>query len=83
MRSSDWDAYPTVALEVLEDLPEVDAIVVPYGGGALACGIASLMQSLRPQCKVFACEPETAAPLAKSFREGKLCSVDYLSLIHI
>ena len=68
-----------VALEIVEDLPDVDAVAVPYGGGALSCGIASLMNSIRPQCKVFACEPETAAPLTKSFREGKLCSVDYIA----
>jgi threonine dehydratase len=60
----------TIALEILEDLPEVDAILVPYGGGGLTCGIASATQSIAPHVKVFACEPESAAPLNHSLAAG-------------
>jgi threonine dehydratase len=56
----------TVGLEILEDLPEVAAVVVPYGGGGLACGIACALRAPRPGAKVYAAEVETAAPFAAS-----------------
>ena len=57
-------------LEILEDLPDVDCIVASYGGGGLSCGIAAAMKERKPQVKVFAAEPETAAPLAVSLAAG-------------
>ena len=67
----------TIALEILEDLPNPDAVVIPYGGGGLACGIASALRALAPGCKVYACEAATAAPLAASLAAGELTRVDY------
>ncbi|MBV8855856.1 MAG: threonine/serine dehydratase [Acidobacteria bacterium] len=67
----------TIALEILEDLPEVDAVVIPWGGGGLACGIAAAMRELRPNCKLYAAEVETAAPLAASLAAGAARQVDY------
>jgi threonine dehydratase len=67
----------TIALEILEDLPEFDAIVVPWGGGGLACGIGAAMRVLAPQCRVFAAEAETGAPLAAALAEGTPTIVDY------
>jgi threonine dehydratase len=67
----------TLALEILEDLPDVDAILVPYGGGGLSCGIASAVRARQPQTRVYACEVETAAPLAGSLRAGKMVDVPY------
>jgi len=66
-----------IGIEILEDLPDVDAIVVPYGGGGLSSGIASAVQALRPQTRVYGCEVETAAPLAASFAAGRPMSIDY------
>jgi threonine dehydratase len=66
-----------IGLEILEDLPDVDAIVVPYGGGGLSSGIASAVKALRPQTRVFGCEVETAAPLAASFAAGRPMSIEY------
>ena len=60
----------TIGLEILEDLPDVDAVVVPFGGGGLAAGIATAIKRRRPGARVYACEPETAAPLAASFQSG-------------
>ena len=60
----------TAGLEILEDLPDVTSIVAGFGGGGFSCGIASAMAAMKPEVKVFAAEPETAAPL-------------HLSLIHI
>ena len=60
----------TIALEIFEDLADVDAIIVPYGGGGLACGIAAAARALSPRTKVYAVEVETAAPLTASLAAG-------------
>jgi threonine dehydratase len=60
----------TVALEILEQVPEVEAIMVPLGGGALACGVAAAVRALRPAVKVIACELESAQPFAAALRAG-------------
>jgi threonine dehydratase len=67
----------TIGLEILEDLPDVDAIVVPFGGGGLSCGIASAIRALKPRARVYACEVATAAPLSASFAVGGPARVDY------
>jgi threonine dehydratase len=61
----------TVALEILEDIPDVDAVIAPLGGGGLLSGIGCVIRSARPQARVYAAEPETAAPLAASFAARK------------
>jgi threonine dehydratase len=66
----------TVALEILEDLPDVDAVVAPIGGGGLLAGIGCVFRALKPTARVYAAEPATAAPLAASFRAGKAVSFD-------
>jgi threonine dehydratase len=67
----------TIGLEILEDLPDVDAVIVPYGGGGLSCGIASALEALRPQARVYACEVETAAPLHAALEAGGPTPIDY------
>ena len=67
----------TIALEILEDLPDVDAVVIPWGGGGLTCGIASVLRAVRPECKIFTAEVSTAAPLAASIAAGAPTPVDY------
>jgi len=61
----------TVGLEILEDLPDVDAVVVPYGGGGLSSGVAAAIRAQRPEVRVFAAEVETAAPYAASLAAGR------------
>src|SRR6185503_2918196 len=61
----------TAGLEILEDLPDVDAIVAPLGGGGLLSGIAAAVGGLKPGVRVYAAEPETAAPLAASLAAGR------------
>ena len=69
----------TAGLEIVEDLPDVDAIVVPYGGGGLSCGIAAAVRAVRPSARVYAAEVETAAPLAASLEAGRaLDAVPYV-----
>ena len=54
----------TIGLEILEDLPDPDAVVIPYGGGGLTVGIASAIRALRPETKIYTAEPATGAALA-------------------
>ena len=61
----------TIGLEILEDLPDVDAVIAPLGGGGLLAGIACVLNSERPDARIYAAEPETAAPLAASFKAGR------------
>jgi threonine dehydratase len=58
----------TCALEILEDLPDVDAVIAPMGGGGLLAGIGAVMQAMRPDARLYGAEPETAAPLAASIK---------------
>ena len=63
-------ANGTIGLEILEDLPNVDSVIVPFGGGGLATGIAAAVKGRKQDTRVYACETETAAPLAASFAAG-------------
>jgi threonine dehydratase len=61
----------TIGLEILEDLPDVDSVLVPFGGGGLSCGIAAAIRGLKPLAPVYGCEVETAAPLAAAIAAGR------------
>ena len=61
----------TLALEVLEQLPEFDAVVVPVGGGGLLAGVATVVKALRPEVEVIAVEPAHAASFTVSFDAGQ------------
>jgi threonine dehydratase len=61
----------TIGIEILEDLPNPDAILVPFGGGGLSVGIASAVRGLTPDVPVFAVEPEPAAALTASWAAGE------------
>ena len=67
----------TIALEIVEDLPEFDAVVIPWGGGGLSCGIAAALRALNSKCKIYAAEVATAAPLVASLAAGTPTAVDY------
>jgi threonine dehydratase len=67
----------TIGLEILEDLPDVDTVLVPWGGGGLACGIASALEQQRPGTRVIAVEPETGAPLTASLPAGESQAVEF------
>jgi len=67
----------TIGLEILEDLPDVDAVVVPYGGGGLSCGIACALRALRPAAQVFAAEVETAIPFTSALENGAPTPIEY------
>jgi threonine dehydratase len=60
----------TIGAEIFEDLPDVETVYVPIGGGGLITGIASALRALRPSARVIACEPETATAFTASLRAG-------------
>ena len=62
----------TVGLEIIEDLPDVDVVVVPVGGGGLASGVATAVKALRPQVRVIGVEPELAADAKESLERGEI-----------
>jgi len=66
----------TAGLEILEDLPDVDAVVAALGGGGLLSGIGSVMRAKKPGVRVYAAEPETAAPLDLSLKRGEASRFD-------
>src|SRR5947208_7379783 len=67
----------TIALELLEDLPDMDAVVIPWGGGGLSCGIAAVLRELAPRVRIYAAEVEAAAPLAAALAAGEPRTVEY------
>lgn len=66
----------TIAFELVEDLPIVDAVLVPWGGGGLAVGIAAAFRMLGSEARVFGVEVETAAPLTASFAADRMVSLE-------
>jgi threonine dehydratase len=66
----------TAGLEIVEDLPDVDAVVAAVGGGGLLAGVGVALRALRPQATIYAAEPETAAPLQRSFERGEASRFD-------
>lgn len=67
----------TIGLEILEELPSTAAVLVPYGGGGLSCGIASALAAAGSPARAFACEVETAAPFAASLAAGRACTIEH------
>ena len=71
----------TVALEILEDLPDVDVLVVPVGGGGLLSGVAAMLKAVRPVARVFGVEPIGAAALTAGLTAGKPVRLEKVATI--
>ena len=69
----------TIGLELVEDWPDFDTVVVPFGGGGLICGIALALRSIGHRARVIACEVETAAPLAAAMGAGGPVTIERVS----
>ena len=67
----------TIGLELAEDAPEIDTVVIPWGGGGLTSGIASALKALRPGVRVVTAEPETGAPLAAALAAGEPREIEF------
>jgi threonine dehydratase len=61
----------TIGLEILAQSPDIEAILIPFGGGGLACGIACAVRALKPDVKIIACELTSAHPLKAAFDAGE------------
>jgi threonine dehydratase len=68
----------TIGLEILEDLPDIDAVAIPYGGGGLTVGIASALRARSPQTRIFTVEPETAAAAVAARAAGEPTQIEYV-----
>ena len=62
----------TIGLEILEDVPDVETVIVPVGGGGLVAGVATAIQAKRPDVRIVAAEPDGAAKLPESLRKGRV-----------
>lgn len=71
----------TIGLEILEQMPDVEAVVVPIGGGGLISGVAFAIKTLRPDVKVYGVQSTGAPSMAASLKEGKLCHLNDVSTI--
>lgn len=71
----------TIGLEILDQLPDVDAVLVPVGGGGLASGVAFTIKSLRPECQVYGVQAAGAAGMAHALETGRLEGVDSVRTI--
>src|SRR5262249_38409123 len=68
----------TIGCELVEQLDAIDTVLIPWGGGGLTTGIASALAALSPSTKIFACEPETGAPVTATIANGGIpAAVDY------
>jgi len=67
----------TIGLEILDDLPDPNAVVIPFGGGGLTVGIASAIRALRPETKIYTAEPATGAAMAAALPAGEPVDVEY------
>ena len=67
----------TIGLEILEDLPDPDVVVIPYGGGGLTCGIASAIKALRPRTLIVTAEPEGGAAMAAAKSAGRPVDIEF------
>jgi threonine dehydratase len=67
----------TIGIEILEDQPDIDTVLIPWGGGGLATGIATALRALKPSLRIYAVEAETGAPLTASLKAGSPQTVDY------
>lgn len=71
----------TIGLEILDQLPKVDAVIVPIGGGGLISGVAFAIKSLRPECKVYGVQSEGAPSMYNSLRKEHICNLKHVKTI--
>lgn len=71
----------TIGLEILDQIPNLDAVIVPIGGGGLISGVAFAIKSLNPNCKVYGVQSEGAPSMYNSLRENHICNLDNVKTI--
>lgn len=71
----------SIGLEILEQLPDVEAVIVPIGGGGLISGVAFAIKALRPEVKVYGVQAAGAASMYKAYHEKHYCTLDYVKTL--
>jgi threonine dehydratase len=71
----------TIGLELLEDIPDLDAVIVPVGGGGLISGIAIAMKTMNPNIRVIGVQPEGAAAIYRSWKAGKIVEIESVDTV--
>lgn len=71
----------TIGLEILEQAPDVDVVLVPVGGGGIVSGIAAAIKQKSPRCKIYGVEPSGAASMKQSIEEGKIVTLSRMATI--
>ncbi|MGH8134781.1 MAG: threonine ammonia-lyase [Steroidobacteraceae bacterium] len=71
----------TLGVEFMEQVPDLDAVIVPIGGGGLASGVSTAVKLMRPECEVFGVEPFGADSMYRSFKSGAPASIDKIETI--
>ena len=70
------DGYGNIADEIVDDMPGVDAVVIPFGVGGLTLGVARKLRQLKPDVKIYVCEPAGAAPVFSAFESGRSVQIE-------
>jgi threonine dehydratase len=70
------DGNGSIGMEILEDMPDVDVVLTPYGGGSMTTGVASAVKALKPAAKVLAVEDENAAPVTAALAAGRIVEIE-------
>jgi threonine dehydratase len=68
----------TIGLEIIERAPDVDTVIMPFGGGGLSCGIAAAIRALKPDTRIIVAETDAAAPLTAALQAGRPVTVEML-----
>lgn len=71
----------SIGLEILEQLPDVEAVIVPIGGGGLISGVAFAIKALRPEVKVYGVQAAGAASMYKAYHDKQYCTLDYVKTL--
>ncbi|MGO4620606.1 threonine/serine dehydratase [Ensifer sp. 2YAB10] len=66
----------SIGMEIIEDLPDVDVVLTPYGGGSMTTGVASALKAASDRCRVFAVEDDSAAPVSAALAAGQLVTIE-------
>lgn len=70
------DGNGSIGMEIVEDLPDVNAVLTPYGGGSMTTGVASAIKAVNPHTRVFAVEDESAAPVTAALAAGEIVTIE-------
>ena len=66
----------SIGMEIIEDLPDVDVVLTPYGGGSMTTGVASAVKAISDRCRVFAVEDDSAAPVSAALAAGRIVTIE-------